>query len=89
MPFSEPEMFPDSKCRAFKTFTDSHLESDWWKVIKRGKHRAGKFSAFEKGRLDDNLVPFTGKGQSETETLEKGVRWEICAKKVKVLTNEA
>ncbi|XP_029628306.1 NTPase KAP family P-loop domain-containing protein 1 isoform X1 [Salmo trutta] len=88
LPFSVPEMSPDSKCRAFKTLADSYLEPDW-ECIKRGKQRAGNFSAFEKCRLDDSLVPFIGKGKSETELLENGIHWEIWAKKIKALTNEA
>uniref|UniRef100_A0A8C7KRX3 KAP NTPase domain-containing protein n=1 Tax=Oncorhynchus kisutch TaxID=8019 RepID=A0A8C7KRX3_ONCKI len=88
LPFSVPEMSPDSKCRTFKTLADSYLEPDW-ECFKRGKHRAGNVSAFEKGRLDDSLVPFIGKGKSETELLENGIHWEIWAKKIKVLTNEA
>jgi hypothetical protein len=88
LPFSVPEMSPDSKCRAFKTLADSYLEPDW-ECFKRGKHRAGNFSAFEKGRLDDSLVPFIEKGKSETELLENGIHWEVWAKKIKALTNEA
>ncbi|XP_021437658.2 NTPase KAP family P-loop domain-containing protein 1 [Oncorhynchus mykiss] len=88
LPFSVPEMSPDSKCRAFKTLADSYLEPNW-ECFKRGKHRAGNFSAFEKGRLDDSLVPFIGKGKSETELLENGIHWEIWAIKIKALTNEA
>ena len=90
LPFNLPEMCIKSKCLAFRTLANSHLEvftvepevSDDTETVKR----SGQLSVLVH---TDSTVPFIDKTKWDEAALEVALTWEIWAKKVKTITQEA
>lgn len=91
LPFNVPEMCIKSKCSAFKTLANSHLEvctveqdgvEDAKNYDKSGCHLSVLVH-------DESTVPFISKTKWDEGSLEMALTWEIWAKKVKTMTKEA
>lgn len=91
LPFNVPEMCIKSKCSAFKTLANSHLEVCM--VEQEGGEDTNHANKF-RHRLsvlvhDESEVPFLSKTKHDEGSMEMALTWEIWAKKVKTMTKEA